>query len=151
MLQDVAREARSSQSDAFAYSAYRVTDSSGSQRRAVHPALSPQGTVREVNNPTPIVVALDVTRSRGDDTKVMYEKLPMFIGQIDLHGYVAGAGISFAAIGDATIDKAPLQVGQFEADNRLDEVLEKFWLEEGGGGTGQESYELPVVDPSNPS
>jgi len=35
-----------------------------------------------------------------------------------------------------------LQVGQFEADMRLDDVLSKIWLEEGGGGTGQESYEL---------
>jgi hypothetical protein len=35
-----------------------------------------------------------------------------------------------------------LQVGQFEADMRLDDVLKRIWLEEGGGGTGQESYEL---------
>jgi hypothetical protein len=87
-------------------------------------------------------VALDVTRSRGDDSKVMYDKLPFFIGQIELRGYVSGPALSFAAIGDATVDKAPLQVGQFEADNRLDEVLSNFWIEEGGGGTGQESYEL---------
>jgi hypothetical protein len=110
--------------------------------RDVHAALNPYGKRREVNNATPIIVALDVTRSRGDDTKLMYEKLPQLMGQIELKGYIDNPGISFCAIGDATCDRAPLQVGQFEADNRLDEELERIWIEEGGGGTGQESYEL---------
>jgi hypothetical protein len=140
--QDVAQDARSTQADVFAYSAYQHTDDSGATRRAVHPALNPFGKRREVNNVTPIVVALDVTRSRGDDTKLMYEKLPMLMGQIKLHEYVENPGISFAAVGDATCDKAPLQVGQFEGDNRLDEVIARMWIEEGGGGSGQESYEL---------
>ena len=140
--QDVATERRSTQQDAFSYSAYTVTDTSGSARRQVHPAISPYKTRREVNNETPIVVALDVTRSRGDDTKLMYDKLPMLMGQIALQGYVKNPGISFAAIGDASSDNAPLQVGQFEGDNRLDEVISRIWIEEGGGGTGQESYEL---------
>ena len=73
---------------------------------------------------------------------IMYDKLPMFIGQIIMKNYVPGPAVSFAAIGDASSDQAPLQVGQFEADNRLDDVLSKIWIEEGGGGTGQESYEL---------
>lgn len=134
--QDVAQRARSTARGAFATSAQPTTPT------RVHPALDPMNTVREVCNDTPVVVALDVTRSRGNDTKLMYQKLPMLMGQIELQAYVAGAGISFAAIGDAKSDLAPLQVGQFEADNRLDEVLERFWIEEGGGGTGQESYEL---------
>jgi hypothetical protein len=91
---------------------------------------------------TPIVVAFDVTRSRGDDAKHVYDKMPMLIGQIHMRGYVLDPALSFAAIGDATSDQAPLQVGQFASDNRLDTVLESIWLEEGGGGTGQESYEL---------
>src|SRR4051812_12993103 len=140
--QDVAQTTRSSQRDAFSYSAYTVRDQSGAARRAVHPAITPFKTRREVNNETPIVVALDVTRSRGDDTKLMYDKLPMLMGQIELKGYVPNPGISFAAIGDATVDAAPLQVSQFEGDNRMDENLGRIWIEEGGGGTGQESYEL---------
>lgn len=111
-------------------------------RGSLHDALNPFGKRREVNNVTPIVVALDVTRSRGDDTKLMYDKLPALMGQIELKGYIENPGISFCAIGDANADRAPLQVGQFEADNRLDQVLERIWIEEGGGGTGQESYEL---------
>ena len=82
--QDVASSLRSGNSDAFAYSAYQTTDAGGATRRTVHPALNPLGKTREVNNVTPIVVALDVTRSRGDDTKLVYEKLPMLMGQIEL-------------------------------------------------------------------
>lgn len=117
--------------------------------RKCHAELNPDGKDREcvdsVEHPktTPIVVAIDVTRSRGKDIAVVYGKLPMFIGQIKMKNYVSDPEISFAAVGDATFgDKAPIQIGQFESDNRLDEVLNKFWLEMGGGGTGQESYEL---------
>jgi hypothetical protein len=139
---EVARGERSTNRDVFTYRGYAGAPSPTAQR-SVHPDLNPYGKVRECMNLTPIVVAMDVTRSRGDDSRVIYAKLPMFIGQIELRGYVPGPAISFAAIGDATSgDRAPLQVGQFEADNRLDAVLAKIWLEEGGGGSGQESYEL---------
>ena len=139
---EVARARRSTNQEVFTYQGYTGAPSPTAQR-SVHPELNPHGKVRECMNLTPIVVAMDVTRSRGDDSKIIYAKLPLFIGQIELRNYVPGPGISFAAIGDATSgDRAPLQVGQFEADNRLDAVLSKIWLEEGGGGSGQESYEL---------
>lgn len=142
---DVARQTRTSpHQDAFSFQGYDYgSDQATSPRQGVHPILDPHGAHRECQNEVPIVIALDVTRSRGQDTHLVYEKLPMFIGQLELQGYVPGAALSFVAIGDAHAgDKAPLQVGQFEADNRLDEVLKSFWIEEGGGGTGQESYEL---------
>jgi hypothetical protein len=131
---DIARVNRSSNNAAFLHRERVV--------REVHDDLNPFGKRREVNNVTPVVIALDVTRSRGDDTKRMYEQLPQLMGQIELKGYLENPGISIAAIGDAISDQAPLQVGQFEGDNRLDQVLERVWIEEGGGGTGQESYEL---------
>ena len=120
---EVARESRSSNRDVFTYQGYTGAPSPTTQR-SVHPDLNPHGTTRECMNLTPIVVAMDVTRSRGDDSRVIYAKVPMFIGQIELRNYVPGPAISFVAIGDATSgDRAPLQVGQFEADNRLDAVL----------------------------
>ena len=140
---DVAREARSSSTSVFSYRGHGGTAQEATARQTVHPALNPHGAHRECNNETPIVVAMDVTRSRGDDTKIIYDKLPLLIGQIVMKNYVGGPAISFAAIGDATAgDRAPLQVGQFEADNRLDDVLSRIWIEDGGGGSGQESYEL---------
>lgn len=144
---DVAERARSTNEEVFDRQEHISRDEE--QRRECHPDLNPKGQKRECmdsaehKTTTPIVVAMDVTRSRGKDAKVVYGKLPMFIGQIIMKGYVPDPVISFAAIGDATSgDNAPIQVGQFESDNRLDEVLAKIWLEEGGGGTGQESYEL---------
>jgi hypothetical protein len=140
---DVAQEARSSNANVFSYRGYATSAEQATQHRAVHQELNPYGKIRECRNPTPIVVAMDVTRSRGNDSKIIYSKLPLFIGQIIMKNYVPGPALSFAAIGDASAgDAAPLQVGQFEADNRLDAVLSKIWLEEGGGGSGQESYEL---------
>src|SRR5438552_428742 len=140
--EDVATQARSTNEDVFNYRGYVSADAAVAQR-AVHPELDPYGKLRECMNETPIVVAMDVTRSRGDDSRIIYAKLPMFMGQLLLQNYVPGPAISFAAIGDASAgDAAPLQVGQFEADNRLDKVLSNIWLEEGGGGSGQESYEL---------
>jgi hypothetical protein len=49
----------------------------------------------------------------------------------------------FMAVGDASSDDAPLQVGQFESTAELmDQWLTWSYLEGGGGGFGQESYEL---------
>lgn len=138
---DVGERTRSTRQEVFTYR--------GEERQECHSDLNIKGKIRECRdceehpNTTPIVVAMDVTRSRGNDAKIIYGKLPMFIGQIIMKGYVSDPMISFAAIGDATFgDQAPIQVGQFESDNRLDDVLSHIWLEQGGGGTGQESYEL---------
>jgi hypothetical protein len=51
--------------------------------------------------------------------------------------------LMFMAIGDATSDRAALQVGQFESTAQLmDQWLTWSYLEGGGGGSGEESYEL---------
>lgn len=93
-------------------------------------------------NTTPIIVVMDGTLSRGDDAKVIFSKVPMFFGQLKMRNYVSDPEICWVVVGDSTCDKAPLQVAQFESDNKLDEWLAKMWLEGGGGGTGQESYQL---------
>ncbi len=118
------------------------------EERMCHASLNPRGKTRECcdhpdhPNTMPIAVLMDLTRSRGEDAKVIFGKLPMLVGQIILNQYVPDPEICFVGVGDATCDRAPLQVGQFESDNRLDEVLGNMWIELGGGGTGQESYEL---------
>jgi predicted protein tyrosine phosphatase len=51
----------------------------------------------------------------------------------------------FLAVGDATSDYAPLQVGQFESKAELmDQWLTWSYLEGGGGGQNTESYELAL-------
>jgi hypothetical protein len=91
---------------------------------------------------TPIAFAMDVTRSRGQDAKTVYEQTMPFLGALFMTQAVTDPQLLFLAFGDAKSDRAPLQVGQFESDDRMDKDLERLWLEEGGGGTGEESSEL---------
>eukprot|EP00455_Lapot_gusevi_P018113 TRINITY_DN1981_c0_g7_i3.p1 TRINITY_DN1981_c0_g7~~TRINITY_DN1981_c0_g7_i3.p1 ORF type:complete len:233 (+),score=88.64 TRINITY_DN1981_c0_g7_i3:343-1041(+) len=78
----------------------------------------------------------------GDWSKIIYDKLPMFYGQIMLQGYMDDVSLSFAAIGDATCDNAPLQVTNFAQGRDIDDEISKLWLVGGGGGNAHESYEL---------
>ncbi len=90
----------------------------------------------------PIIFALDVTGSMGDWTKIIYDKLPMFYGQLLMQNYLEDPAISFCAIGDVLTDIAPLQVAEFGQGRGLDQVLSKLYLEGGGGGNKHESYDL---------
>lgn len=143
---DVGVSVRSTSDDHFRHTA-EMAQIAETQRKC-HKSLDPKGVVRECCdgeghlNTTPIAILLDVTRSRGKDPLVVFGKLPMLIGQTKMNSYVEDPEICFAAVGDATSDRAPFQIGQFESDNRLDTQLANLWIEEGGGGTGQESYQL---------
>ena len=128
---------------AFAYS------DGGAAR--VHPALDPFGVpVRESRDsgehPQSLAIAVlfDVTGSMLVVPRALQAKLPQLLGLLLRKGYVAHPQIMFGAIGDATCDRAPLQVGQFESDNRMDDDLSRILLEGGGGGQKTESYELAL-------
>ncbi len=116
----------------------------------VHPALDIRGMIRECcdsqEHPatTPIAVVMDVTSSRGKDAKAIYAQVPSLLGTLQVSQVVPDPQIMWLACGDANTDRAPLQMGQFESDRRIDEQLGHIWMEEGGGGTGQETYELPA-------
>ncbi|WP_436527518.1 hypothetical protein [Actinoplanes sp. HUAS TT8] len=129
-------------------SAFAYSDSGA---RKAHPELDPQGVfMRESRDndehpaSTPIVVMFDVTGSMGNVPRVLQTKLPQLLGLLTRKGYATDPQIMFGAIGDATCDRVPLQVGQFESDNRMDEDLSRIVLEGGGGGQKRESYELAM-------
>lgn len=94
----------------------------------------------------PIAVFFDVTGSMHSIPRVLQEKLPKLMSLLLRKGYVDDPAILFGAIGDARVgDKAPLQVGQFESGIEMDDNLEHFYLEGGGGGNNMhESYELAM-------
>ncbi len=124
---------------------------SGRSSWRAHATLNPLGAgVRESRdslehpNSTSIVVMFDVTGSMGSVPVTLQTKLPNLLGLLLRKGYVADPQIMFGAIGDATCDAVPLQVGQFESDNRMDENLENIFIECGGGGQRTESYELAM-------
>jgi len=92
----------------------------------------------------PIIISLDVTGSMGENTMIVYDKMPVFWGQLEQKGYLPEGeiAVSFSAVGDAYTDEAPLQVTPFEKGLAIDKWLKKIWLEGNGGGQTMESYDL---------
>jgi hypothetical protein len=116
----------------------------------VHDTLNPYGVrFRESRDSdehpasTAIAITFDVTGSMLGIPVTLQHKLPELLGLLLRKNYVSHPQILFGAIGDATCDRVPLQIGQFESDNRMDENLENIFLE-GGGGQRTESYELAM-------
>ena len=125
-------------------SAFSYSDSGA---RTVHPDLDPfdvgQRESRdsaEHPNSLAIAVLFDVTGSMGAVPRTLQKKLPKLLGLLQDGGYVRDPQLMFGGIGDATCDRAPLQVGQFESDNRMESYLQRILLEGGGGGQKTESY-----------
>jgi hypothetical protein len=137
------RYRRSTGASAFAYS------DSGARR--VHSSLNPHGVAKResrdsAEHPESVAIAVlfDVTGSMRQVPRVLQTKLPQLFGLLLRKGYATDPQIMFGAIGDATCDRVPLQVGQFESDNRMDDDLGHVVLEGGGGGQMCESYELAL-------
>jgi len=129
-------------------SAFAYSDSGA---RSAHPDLDPHKVaLRESRdsdehpNSLAVAVLFDVTGSMRGVPRTLQTKLPDLLGLLLRKGYATDPQILFGAIGDATCDRAPLQVGQFESDNRMDEHLGRILLEGGGGGQMSESYELAM-------
>lgn len=93
-------------------------------------------------NPTPIAIVLDVTGSNYTAAVAVHAKLPQLFGLLQRKGLIEDPQILIAATGDANSDRVPLQVGQFESDNRIDAMIEAMYLEGFGGGQAHETYEL---------
>lgn len=122
------------------------------KQQGCHPLMNPKGVrVRESRdsadhpNTVPIIFALDVTGSMGDIPDLIARtELPHFMKLLMSCG-IADPQLLFMAVGDATSDGAPLQVGQFESTAELmDQWLTYSFLEGGGGGQNKESYELAL-------
>jgi hypothetical protein len=129
-------------------SAFAYSDSGA---RTVHPDLDPFDVGKRESRDSDehpdslaIAVLFDVTGSMGMVPRALQKKLPKLLGLLKEGGYASDPQLMFGAIGDATCDRAPLQVGQFESDNRMDKDLERILLEGGGGGQKTESYELAM-------
>jgi hypothetical protein len=115
-----------------------------------HPLMNPRGLrMREScdgpDHPNSLAIAfvLDVTGSMGEIPDLLArQELPKFMKLLTAC-QVADPQVLFMAVGDATSDQAPLQIGQFESTAELmDQWLTWSFLEGGGGGQNTESYEL---------
>ncbi len=134
--------------DAFEYDR-AIRD--GTAARRVHQKMNPKGvTVRESRDSDAhpeshaVAVLFDVTGSMQTVPRILQANLPKLMGLLIRKGYLDHPQILIGAIGDATCDAAPLQVGQFESGIEIEEDLGKLFLESGGGGQVKESYELAM-------
>src|SRR6516165_5814987 len=123
----------------------------GAAKRAVHQKMNPRGVkVRESRDSDAhpeshaVGVLFDVTGSMQTVPRILQENLPRLMGLLIRKGYLEHPQILIGAIGDATCDAAPLQVGQFESGIEIEGDLGKLFLEGGGGGHITESYELAL-------
>lgn len=132
---------------AFTYDA----DVKATGRYEVHKNMDPKGLkIRESRDsdahPESVAIAVwfDVTGSNASQAIILQKKLGGLMSLLLQKGYVAHPQIMFSAIGDATCDRIPLQVGQFESGLEMDDGLGMIVLESGGGGQQTESYELAM-------
>jgi len=118
--------------------------------RRIHESMEPsKAMIRESRdsdnhpNSVPIIIALDVTGSMGKIPHLLVKDgLPTIMSGIIQNG-IPDPQVLFLAVGDATCDRYPLQVGQFESgDSELDMWLTRTYIEGGGGGNDGESYSL---------
>lgn len=91
-----------------------------------------------------VAVLFDVTGSMQSVPRVLQANLPRLMDLLIRRGYLAHPHVLVGAIGDATCDTAPLQIGQFESGIEIEEDLSRLFLEGGGGPYLTESYELAL-------
>ena len=87
----------------------------------------------------PVIVAIDVTGSMASWPFEIFDRLPLLFNT--LAQYRPDVEICFAAIGDAAVDRWPLQVTSFASGYDLEQLLGSLYGE-GAGGDAPESYGL---------
>lgn len=120
----------------------------GKVRAGVHDSLNVHGRIRESRDSDQhprskaIAVFLDQTGSMASLPPKIQAELPKLMGLLLKRDFCQDPQILFGAVGDFwNGEKAPLQVGQFESGIEMDDNLTKIFLEGGGGGSNQESYQ----------
>lgn len=89
-----------------------------------------------------IGIIFDGTGSMRKNPADFVQRLPKILPLLIASGWVKYPHILFGVVGDAKGDKVPLQIGQFEGDNAMDNVLANAVLEGNGQSNMRESYEL---------
>ena len=126
------------------YSSWGTSDVSSTKftRKTIDKDLDPKDKKIVSKSKNPIIIALDVTGSNINFARLVYDKLPMFYGEIEQKGYLKDFDICICAVGDAKYDSYPIQIGTPAKGLEIDSWLEKIVLESGGGGNEYESYEI---------
>lgn len=90
-----------------------------------------------------MIMGFDITGSNIDNARVAQQKFPALMGL--LTKYLTDPQVAIWANDDikaSTGRLAPVQLSDFESDNRIDEHIRNVWLVGDGGGNFGESYNL---------
>ncbi|MBR3160143.1 MAG: hypothetical protein IKF14_13750 [Atopobiaceae bacterium] len=88
---------------------------------------------------TPIVIGFDVTGSMGENPHVLQKSLKGLFGMLIRKDVVSDPQVAIGAYGDTHCDRVPVQLSQFESDNRIDDNLDNVFIEGCGGGNNGET------------
>jgi hypothetical protein len=131
--------------------AYHADVTTGKTAAKVHDLMDPKRKSTfesrdSVEHPNSNAVAflIDVTGSGHRVPYIVQEKLPQFMGMLIGRGFLSDPQIMIGGIGDATCDRSPLQIGEFESGLEIEDCLGRLYIEGGGGGSQHESYELAM-------
>jgi len=91
-------------------------------------------------NSVPIALCMDVTGSMRNVPKVLQESLGGIVTRLQAVPGLEDIQILMVAVGDGETDEVPMQIGQYESGNEMDDDLHAFYLEGNGGGNNGESY-----------
>lgn len=83
---------------------------------------------------TPIVIGFDETGSMGENPAILQRELKALFGMLVRRDAVSDPQIAIGAYGDTEYDRVPVQLSQFESDNRIDDNLDNVYIEGCGGG-----------------
>ncbi len=100
--------------------------------------IDPKKRIRSESK-NPVIIAVDVTGSMASWPAEIFDRLPLLFNT--LSQYRPDVEICFAAIGDGTVDRWPLQTTTFASGFDLEQLLGALYGE-GGGGDAPESYGL---------
>jgi hypothetical protein len=135
---------------------YAVDDKRVYTGRSSKGLKPPVGTDISTESKLPVVLELDVTGSMEKWPEFILERVPTMYHELNavLQSYdpkqlennlvdvPQELDISIIAVGDATCDRYPLQVVNFQKHNKLVKSINEIYPEGGGGGQLTESYEL---------
>ncbi len=98
----------------------------------------------ETDSENPVVIGCDITGSMGDWPATIFSKLPYLENEL-IEYYGDDFAVSFCAIGDVFSNRYPLQIQPFVKGADLKTSLGKLIVDGGGGGTSEESYDMPAL------
>jgi hypothetical protein len=99
------------------------------KQHSFHEDLKVLNKVVTCDEGTPIVLCLDISGSMNEWPRIVYDKLPMFFGQLKMQNYVQDPKLSFASFSGGY----PLQVTKFCEGLDCDTELKKMYMACGGG------------------